>query len=277
MPKIMLLGAPAVGKTTLIRFMGKHISQIPPYYCPTIGYEYFTIGNDKIPVWDHGGDPRFFRTACLSNFSDATAGILIYDPSDRDSFDSLTQLLAELKQMAPTAKLILVSLPRKDKAELVTESDVAEFLAKNHMESSHFKKIHLDGDQESVLQAVKEFNVFISQECGTKQEEKIAEKPVPSLPASELVSPSFLLKVLAHPATKVAAVVLIVAGIAGLIFGGLGLAGIGLGLSLLTTSIITGSAGGSALIGGGLFTAGFFASKKPHAPDTVSGLAMKPV
>ncbi len=81
-------------------------------------------------------------------------------------------------------------------------------------------------------------------------------------PAPQPVSASLLLKIMAHPVTKVAAVILILAGIAGLVFGGLGLGGIALGLTILLSSVVTGCGGGSAVLGGGLLTASFFASDR---------------
>ena len=78
------------------------------------------------------------------------------------------------------------------------------------------------------------------------------------------IAASFLLRVLAHPATKVVAALFIIAGIAGLVCGGVGLAGIGIGigLSLLGAAALTGASAGAAVVGAGLGMTGFFASSK---------------
>jgi hypothetical protein len=73
---------------------------------------------------------------------------------------------------------------------------------------------------------------------------------------------SFLLLVLAHPATKVVAALFIIAGVAGLICGGIGLAGISIGLSLIGATTLTAISVGATGAGIGLGIGGFFYSSR---------------
>ena len=85
--------------------------------------------------------------------------------------------------------------------------------------------------------------------------------PISQEPSTSL-NASFFLRVLAHPATKAVAALLVVAGIIGLVCGGLGLAGVGIGLSILASSVLTGLGSGTVGLGAGLGIAGFFSFSK---------------
>ena len=76
------------------------------------------------------------------------------------------------------------------------------------------------------------------------------------------ITASFFLRVLAHPATKVVAALFIIAGIAGLICGGIGLAGISVGLSLIGATTLTAVSVGATGAGIGLGIGGFFSSSR---------------
>lgn len=93
----------------------------------------------------------------------------------------------------------------------------------------------------------------------------ISEVTTPISPdASEESNPpvtaSFFLQILAHPSVNVIGAILILAGVAGLLFGGIGLFGIGVGLNLMTAV-----SAGVAVTGTGLGVAGFFASSRSTA------------
>ena len=74
------------------------------------------------------------------------------------------------------------------------------------------------------------------------------------------VTASFFLQILAHPSVKVVAAIFILAGVAGLLFGGIGLVGIGIGLNLMT--VVSAGVAGTGM---GLGVAGFFASSRSTA------------
>ncbi|WP_155823533.1 hypothetical protein [Legionella shakespearei] len=72
------------------------------------------------------------------------------------------------------------------------------------------------------------------------------------------LSPSFLLQVLTHPAVKAIGAVLLLAGVAGIIVGTCGLAGVAVGISALFAKILIGVGAGTTIASG----IGFFASSK---------------
>ena len=97
------------------------------------------------------------------------------------------------------------------------------------------------------------------------------------MPAPEnSISPSLMLKFLAHPVVRGISLLLVVVGIVGLIAGGLGLAGIGVGLSLLAAKAVMGVSAGLAVTGAGLSIAGFFASSALAKQEMEHAASMSP-
>jgi hypothetical protein len=83
---------------------------------------------------------------------------------------------------------------------------------------------------------------------------------------AEPVSSSLLLKILSHPATKVAGAILLLAGVAGIIVGSCGLAGVAIGVSALIAKIFVGVGSGIALAS----AVGFFAVSNVKQEDSVA-------
>ncbi len=108
--KIVLLGDPAVGKSSLVqRFC---VGKFEDKYKITIGGAYLQkdvkLKNGdtlKLHIWDTGGQEKFRSMASLY-YKDAVAAILVYDVSNPETLDSLDYWINELNNNADNKNLI---------------------------------------------------------------------------------------------------------------------------------------------------------------------------
>jgi small GTP-binding protein len=115
--KILLVGNSGVGKTSLIRRFTKG------YFSETIGS---TIGVDfcvkslvidgekiKLQCWDTAG-MESFKSLTRSYYGQADAVVLVYDLSDKKSFASIPQWLADVKKHTRKKNIIKVLVGNKN-------------------------------------------------------------------------------------------------------------------------------------------------------------------
>lgn len=130
--KIVLLGDAAVGKTTIRKKFAEGVTS--KRYIMTIGVEVSTkditlVYNGKprnvtLVIWDLGG--QLYFTRMRSSFYQGTSGaILMYDISNRKSFDNLTSWINEIKSFISDVPLVLVG----NKIDLRT-SKTSQFISK---------------------------------------------------------------------------------------------------------------------------------------------------
>lgn len=121
--KIMLIGDGAVGKTALAqRFL---TGIFPENLRLTIGANFYTkrivVGSLQIvlQIWDMGGEERF--RFMMKNYCRGThAALFLYDITNPGTLYHLDQWVEELRNYAPTAKLLVIGA----KADLVTNRKV---------------------------------------------------------------------------------------------------------------------------------------------------------
>ena len=109
--KIVLLGDPAVGKSSLVqRFC---VGKFEDKYKITIGGAYLQkevkLKNGdilKLHIWDTGGQEKFRSMASLY-YKDAVAAILVYDVSNPETLDSLDYWINELNNNADNKNIII--------------------------------------------------------------------------------------------------------------------------------------------------------------------------
>ncbi|KAJ5080287.1 ras-related protein rabd2a-like [Anaeramoeba ignava] len=117
--KILLVGNFNVGKSCiLLRFTDDTFSEV---YLSTIGVDFKirTIEREgkhvKMQIWDTAGQERF-RTITRTYYRGCHGIIIVYDLTNRDSFESVPTWLKEVEQYGETkAKILLVG----NKADLV--------------------------------------------------------------------------------------------------------------------------------------------------------------
>ena len=109
--KIVLLGDPAVGKSSLVqRFCA---DKFEDKYKITIGGAYLQkevkLKNGdilKLHIWDTGGQEKFRSMASLY-YKDAVAAILVFDLSNKESLDSLNYWVKELNENVDNTNFVI--------------------------------------------------------------------------------------------------------------------------------------------------------------------------
>lgn len=135
--KVILLGAIAVGKTSIFnRFLTNQFCST--HQC-TVKAEFkskiININQNsqaKLRIWDTSGDERY-RSITRQYYRDAHGVLLVYDVTDRESFDGLGTWLADIRDNTPQNCVVLLA---GNKVDLATDRDVtkdeADDFAKNN-------------------------------------------------------------------------------------------------------------------------------------------------
>ena len=130
--KIILLGSISVGKTAILnRYITNEFDE--EHKC-TIRIEFKTklininnMAKAKLNIWDTCGDEKY-RAITRQYYNDANGILLIYDITSRDSFDSITLWVNEIKNNSPEeAVLFLVG----NKTDLTKERVITYQEGKN--------------------------------------------------------------------------------------------------------------------------------------------------
>jgi len=133
--KILLIGDSGVGKSCLLlRFADNswtdtHISTIGvDFKIKTLEIDGKTV---KLQIWDTAGQERF-RTITSSYYRGAQGIILVYDCTDKESFNNVKQWIGEIERYAcENVNKLLVG----NKADLADERQVDTNVAKEFAES----------------------------------------------------------------------------------------------------------------------------------------------
>ena len=124
--KVILLGSIAVGKTSLLK---KYIkNEFNSEYQCTIKSEFQTktlnINNQeqaKLTIWDTCGDEKF-RAITRQYYRDAQGILLVFDVTERTSFDNIQNWYNEIKENAPKDTVIILVA---NKTDLIKERKVS--------------------------------------------------------------------------------------------------------------------------------------------------------
>ncbi|KAF6011733.1 Rab GTPase ypt6 [Brettanomyces bruxellensis] len=131
--KIVFLGDQGVGKTSLItRFM---YDTFDSHYAATIGIDFLSKTmylDDKtirLQLWDTAGQERF-RSLIPSYIRDSNVAIVVYDITNRDSFNDVQKWLDYIREERGKDVLIILVGNKSDLKDKVVTSDEAEELSK---------------------------------------------------------------------------------------------------------------------------------------------------
>lgn len=133
--KLLLLGDSGVGKSSILlkfvedRFLGEDALN------PTIGvdYKYKIIERDgqkyKLAIWDTAGQEKF-RTVTSTYYRGAQGVVVVYDVTDRSSFEHLSYWISELENYngdPNVVKIIVGNKIDRENTRAVTRKEGQEF------------------------------------------------------------------------------------------------------------------------------------------------------
>ena len=137
--KMVLLGSASVGKTSLVyRFIENKFRE---NYKATLGVnllkkdlEIDDYGDVSAQIWDLGGQESFKSLRKLY-LEGANGGLVIFDLTDRKSFDKLTEWIASFKEARGEKPLLLIG----NKSDLenireISDDEAIQYAKSNNME-----------------------------------------------------------------------------------------------------------------------------------------------
>ena len=136
--KIVVLGDINVGKTSILsRFRYGSFDQS---YMPTLGIDFFTKNlfyEDKtirLILWDTAGQERF-RSLIPSYLKNADCIIIVYDITNKDSFNSLAHWLNDAKNNTIEGTIFVICGNKIDLKEkrVVTNEEIEEYIKKENL------------------------------------------------------------------------------------------------------------------------------------------------
>ena len=136
--KIVVLGDISVGKTSILSRFRYGIFE--PEYMPTLGIDFFSQNlfyEDKtirLILWDTAGEERF-RSFIPSYLKNADCIIIVFDITNKDSFNSLNKWLTDSKNNASEGTIYIICGNKSDLKEkrTVNENEIDEYIKKNEL------------------------------------------------------------------------------------------------------------------------------------------------
>ena len=137
--KVVLLGESGVGKTCIVqRFAHDKFNEDST---STLGAMFISKILDlpeqnttiKYQIWDTAGQEKY-RSLAAMYYQDAAAAILVYDITNRASFEGIVFWMTELKAKAPDGIRITIAANKSDlvEQEVVHSSEAQKFAEENN-------------------------------------------------------------------------------------------------------------------------------------------------
>lgn len=137
--KLVLIGESNVGKSSIVtRLIKNEFSD--QYKCATVGAAFQTkhinINNKRIrfECWDTAGQERY-RSIVPMYYRNANVALIVYDISNRESFEKVTEWVKELKEKGPPNIMIIIV---GNKLDLGENRQVEKSVAKEYADSNSF-------------------------------------------------------------------------------------------------------------------------------------------
>uniref|UniRef100_A0A8C4IW95 RAB42, member RAS oncogene family n=1 Tax=Dromaius novaehollandiae TaxID=8790 RepID=A0A8C4IW95_DRONO len=118
--RVLVLGDAAVGKSSLLRCYAEGPGAAgAPAPCPTVGVEFYSrtvrlppAGRAKLQLWDTAGQERF-RSITRSFYRSAAGALLVFDVTNRASFEHVTEWYQEAAGGGATGEAAFVLVGHK--------------------------------------------------------------------------------------------------------------------------------------------------------------------
>ncbi|GFO32039.1 ras-related protein rab-26 [Plakobranchus ocellatus] len=134
--KVMLVGDSGVGKTCLlVRF--KDGTFLSGSFISTVGIDFRNKVVDvegtkvKLQIWDTAGQERF-RSITRAYYRDANALLLLYDVSNKNSFDNIRAWLGEIQEYSQDDVVIMLLGNKCDCHERAVRKEDGDRLSKEY-------------------------------------------------------------------------------------------------------------------------------------------------
>ena len=176
--KILLLGDSSVGKTCFLKRYTDNTFQ--DAYLSTIGFDFkfknITLDNGKtvkVQLWDTAGQERF-RTIAKSYYKGAHGIVLIYDVTNRKSYDNIRKWLIQIKNEAASKISIVLVANKIDCEDELREvkKEEGEDLAKNNnltiFEASAKDNINVEESFKYIIEEINKNLSNLSMQTSTK-------------------------------------------------------------------------------------------------------------
>ena len=176
--KILLLGDSSVGKTCFLKRYTDNTFQ--DAYLSTIGFDFkfknITLDNGKtvkVQLWDTAGQERF-RTIAKSYYKGAHGIVLIYDVTNRKSYDNIRKWLVQIKNEAASKISIVLVANKIDCEDELREvkKEEGEVLAKNNnlkiFEASAKDNINVEESFKYIIEEINKNLSNLSMQTSTK-------------------------------------------------------------------------------------------------------------
>ena len=183
--KIIIVGDPNVGKSTIIKRLIS--DKFDDNYNATIGLDFaahtFYIDEKeiKIYIWDTAGQ-ECFRSIIKSYYSDIAGAILVYDISDRSTFDNIERWLDDVEKNKTSEEMPSMVLigNKSDKLREVQFNEAESFAEYHNMlfyETSAHSNENINPFFQDLVDAIYRRKDTFS--CGCQVNEKIETPPSP--------------------------------------------------------------------------------------------------
>tara|TARA_E500000178_G_scaffold306339_1_gene318432 strand:+ start:10205 stop:10792 length:588 start_codon:yes stop_codon:yes gene_type:complete len=149
--KLIILGDFCVGKSAIIKRKCENVYDTQ--YTTTIGVDFFNfttiIDNKKVKVfiWDTAGQEKF-KTIVKSYYNGTNGVLLVYDITNRKSFNNLDKWANDLKESGFEGKIMIIGNKCDDERNrVVDKSEVINYCIRNDyqfMECSSKENINID-------------------------------------------------------------------------------------------------------------------------------------
>lgn len=150
--KVLIIGDSSVGKSNILLRFSDNIFH--DTFLPTIGVDFkirnvtFQAKNIKLNIWDTAGQERF-KTITSAYYKGSHGVILVYDVTDRESFNNIANWINETRKHAGTniVKVLVGNKCDLTEARKVTTKEGQEYAEREKMlffETSAKAKINIE-------------------------------------------------------------------------------------------------------------------------------------